>query len=87
MEYISDGLSTDCGSTNEVRVNKMAESALMDYIYYELVKANVNVPANEKARARHEFYQSKKRAKRRINTIRKSDIMKVFKSANRWVKS
>jgi hypothetical protein len=65
----------------------MAESTLMDFVYYELIKGNVHVPMNEKIRARKEYYGSKKRAKRRINTVRKDDLLKAMKSVNKWVKS
>jgi V8-like Glu-specific endopeptidase len=84
IEYISDSLATECGSVGEPKVNKLAESALMDYIYYELIKNNVNTHANEKARARHEFYQSKKRAGRRINGIKMEDLLQTFKSYGKW---
>ena len=87
LEYISDGLSVEGGSSLEPRINKMAESALMDFVYYELIKGNVNVPMNEKIRARREYYSSKKRAKRRINTLRKDDLLKSFKKVNKWIKS
>ena len=88
LEYISDGLFSGCEGKpeEEIRVNKFAESALLDYIYYQLVKNSRNVPANEKARARKEFYNSRRIAKARINTLRKDELLQTFKGANRWIK-
>jgi len=88
LEYISDGLFTGCEGRpeEERRINKFAETALLDYIYYELIKQNRNVPANEKMRARKEYYNSLRKAKRRINTLRFSELLQTFKGANRWIK-
>src|SRR5690606_38311085 len=65
LEYISDGIYTGCEGRPEVdiRIHKFAETAIMDFIYYELIKNRRNVPANEKARARKEFFNSRRIAK------------------------
>jgi len=89
LEYISDGLFTGCEGQPEaqIRVHKFAESALLDFIFYQLVKNRRNVPANEKHRARKEYYNSRRIAKRRINTLRFSDIKQVFKGDSKWIKN
>jgi len=88
VEYISDGLFTGCEgrAEDEIRVHKFAESAMLDFIYYQLVKNRRNVPYNEKQRSRKEFYNSRRIAKRRINTLRKEDLLQTFKGASRWIK-
>jgi hypothetical protein len=88
LEYISDGIFTGCEGRpeSERRVNKFAESALMDYIYYELIKKRRNVPANEKVRARKEYYNSRRVAKMRINTLRKEELIQTFKGSLKWIK-
>jgi hypothetical protein len=88
LEYISDGLYTGCEGRPEaqIRVNKFAESALINYIYYELIKQRRNVPANEKGRARKEYYNSMRIAKLRINALRKSEILQAFKGQSKWIK-
>jgi hypothetical protein len=88
LEYISDGLFSGCEgkSENQIRVNKFAESALLDYIYYQLIKNGRNIPANEKARARKEYYNSRRIAKARINTLRKSELMQTFAGSTKWIK-
>lgn len=88
LEYISDGLFVGCENRAEqdLRIHKFAESAVLDYIYYELIKNRRNVPANEKARARKEYFNNRRLAKRRLSTLRKDEMLQVFKGANRWIK-
>lgn len=89
LEYISDGLFTGCEGQPEaqIRIHKFAESALLDFIFYQLIKNRRNVPANEKHRARKEYYNSRRIAKRRINALRFSDIKQVFKGDSKWIKN
>lgn len=88
IEYISDGLFTGCEGQPEQqqKVNKFAETALTDYIYYNLIKNLRNVPANEKARARKEFYNSRRLAKNRINALRIDELRQLFKGESKWIK-
>lgn len=88
LEYISDGLYTGCEGKpeEEIRIHKFAEGALMDFIYYELIKNRRRVPANEKHRARKEFYNSRKNTKQRINALRVDELLQVFKGSTKWIK-
>lgn len=88
LEYISDGLysGTSGKNENEIRINKMAEQALLDRIYHQLVKNMRSVPANEKLRARKEYYNSRRVTKARINTMRKDELLQYFKGSSKWVK-
>jgi hypothetical protein len=88
LEYISDGLYTGCEGRPEaeIRVNKFAESALLDFIYYELIKKRRHVPLYEKKLARKEYYNNRRIAKRRINTLRKSELIQAFKGSSKWIK-
>lgn len=88
LEYISDGLFTGCEGRpeKEIRIHKFAEEALMNYIYWGLIKQMRNVPANEKQRAKKEFYNMRRIAKRRINTLRVEDIIQTFKGDSKWIK-
>lgn len=89
LEYISDGLYTGNMSRGErqIRIHKFAESALVDYIYYGLVKNRRNVPMNEKIRARKEFYNNRRIAKRRVNSLNYQDLIQVFKGSTKWIKN
>jgi hypothetical protein len=88
LEYISDGVYTGCEGRPEaeIRIHKFAEAAVLDYIYYQLIKNRGNIPANEKLRARKEYYNSRRIAKTRINTLRKDEIIQAFKGDSRWIK-
>jgi len=88
LEYISDGLFTGCEGRPEkdVRIHKFAEEALMNFIYYALIRQMRNVPANEKQRAKKEFYNMRRITKRRINTLRQEDILQTFKGESQWIK-
>ena len=88
LEYISDGLFTGCEGRPEkdVKIHKFAEEALMTFIYYALIRQMRNVPANEKQRAKKEFYNMRRIAKRRINTLRQEDILQTFKGESQWIK-
>lgn len=88
LEYISDGLFTGAEGRLEkdIRVHKFAEDAMISYIYFELIKQRRNVPANEKARARKEYYNHRRLCKLRINTLRKEEILQSFRKASTWIK-
>lgn len=89
LEYISDGLYYDPnkGETEaQIKVHKFAEQALIDYVYYSLIKQRRNVPANEKARARKEYHNSTRLAKRRLGAANRQELIKSFKKSNVWIK-
>jgi len=74
IEYISD----EARSTNPL-VHIYAEEALRSYMYYKLCERKRNVPANEKARARAEYYNERRKARARMNSISKDDILGVLR--------
>lgn len=88
LEYVSDGLYTGCEGVpeEELKIHKFAEAALINFISYELIKNRRNVPANEKQRARKEFYNSRRITKMRMNALRKSELSQIFKGASQWIK-
>lgn len=88
LEYISDGLYTGCEGSPEadLKIHKFAETACYDFIYWKLIERRRNVPANEKARARKEWFNSRRLVKRQMNTIRASELRQVFKGSNKWIK-
>lgn len=74
LEYISD----EARSTNPV-VHVYAEEALRCYIYYKLCERKSNVPANEKARARSEYYNERRKAKARMSNFSKAEALKTIR--------
>lgn len=84
LEYITDGLY----DSTKIRVNKLAEEALYNFIYYQLIKnkSPKSMALNEKMRARKEWYNSRRIAKRRINPIRKENLTQAMKGSSVWIK-
>lgn len=85
LEYISDGLFQR--EDSDIRIHKFAEEAAYNFIYWKLISKKRNVPYNEKMRARQEFYNSRRVAKRRITPIRFEEIRQVMKSQNKMIKN
>ncbi|QQV89724.1 structural protein [Cellulophaga phage Calle_1] len=84
LDYISDGLFQRDDS--DIKIHKFAEDALDSFIYYNLVKRNRSVPANEKYRAEKEWWNLRRIAKRRINPVNYDNIKQVLKGGSRWIK-
>ena len=74
MEYVAD----EARSTDP-EVHVYAEEALRSYIYYKLVERKASVPANEKARARTEYYNERRKANARLSHFTKSEALKVIR--------
>ena len=74
MEYIADeARSTDPD------VHVYAEEALRCYIYYKLCERKASVPANEKARARTEYYNERRKANSRLSHFTKNEALKTIR--------
>lgn len=74
LEYIAD----EARSTNPV-IHVYAEEALRSYIYYKLCERKSNVPANEKGRARSEYYNERRKAKARLGNFTKDEALRVIR--------
>ena len=74
IEYVAD----EARSKNP-SVNVYAEEALMAYMYYKIIERKASVPANEKARARQEYYNERRKANSRIKSFTKEDALKTIR--------
>jgi hypothetical protein len=74
MEYVAD----EARSTDP-EVHIYAEEALRCYIYYKLVERKASVPANEKARARTEYYNERRKANARLSHFTKHEALKTIR--------
>ena len=74
LEYIAD----EARSTDPV-VHVYAEEALRAYIYYKLCERKSTVPANEKARARAEYYNERRKAKARLSNFTKEEALRTIR--------
>mgnify|MGYP003108598909 CR=1 FL=1 len=74
IEYVAD----EARSTDP-EVHVYAEEALRSYIYYKIVERKSSVPANEKARARAEFYNERRKANARLSNFTKDEALKTIR--------
>lgn len=74
IEYIAD----EARSTNPT-VHIYAESALRAYVYYKLIERKSTVPANEKMRARQEYYNERRIANARLKSFTKEEALKTIR--------
>ena len=74
IEYIGD----EARSENPV-VHVFAEEALRTYMYYKIIERKSNVPANEKARARQEYYNERRKANARMKSFGKQDALSMLR--------
>jgi len=83
IEYVAD----EARSSNPL-IHVYAEEALRAYIYYKLCERKSTVPANEKMRARSEYYNERRKAKARLGNFTRDEalrtIRKNFKQAPKY---
>ena len=74
IEYIAD----EARSTDP-EVHVYAEEALRAYMYYKIIERKSSVPANEKARARAEYYNERRKANARLSNFTKEEALKTIR--------
>ena len=74
IEYVADEALATSPS-----VHIFAEEALRSYIYYRIIERKSNVPANEKARARREYYNERRKANARLKSFGKNDALAMLR--------
>ena len=74
IEYVAD----EARSKNP-SVHVYAEEALMSYMYYKIIERKSSVPANEKARARTEYYNERRKANARMKSFTKEEALKTIR--------
>jgi len=84
LEYISDGL--EYSNESEIKVSKLAEQALYNYVNYELMRNLNGVPMYEKNEAKRMWFAEYKNAKIAMMDIKISDIMLFLNAKRQWIK-
>lgn len=74
IEYIADE-----ARSSDPEVHVYAEEALRSYIYYKIIERKSSVPANEKARARAEYYNERRKANARLSNFTKDEALKTIR--------
>ena len=83
IEYVTDGLNNDF---SKIKIDKLAEEALYDYITWKLLRRKKGVNQYDKSDARNEFFTSKRRAKHRITGYQAIDLINVMRIGTKWIK-
>ena len=84
VEYISDGLSDL--SEDEIRLNKLAEKFLYQFIKYEILTNKFGVQEYIVQRARNEYRAIRNNTKIRMSNIRYDEILQSMRGASNWTK-
>lgn len=84
IRYVSDGLGADI---SEIKVHKLAEQAIYDSVYYEMIQRSNTIPANEKERAKRRMRGKMREAKLRLSPIGKRELLQVLRGQGVWIKT
>lgn len=74
IEYIADEARGE-----DPTVHVYAEEALRCYMYYKLIERKSGVPANEKQRARSEYYNEMRKARARLSSFNKENALSTIR--------
>ena len=74
LEYIADE-----ARSKDPSVHIYAEQALRQYISYRAIERKASVPANEKSRARQEYYNELRKANARMKSFTKEEALKTIR--------
>lgn len=88
IEYVSDGLYVDPDkgfNESDISIHKHAEAAVESYIYYKNIWKRRNVPRYAQLAARKEWYNEKRKAKRRSAQFTARELRQALRSANTWI--
>ena len=74
IEYVADE-----ARSVDPEIHVYAEESLRCYIYYKIIERKASVPANEKARARQEYYNERRKASARFASFSKDEALQVIR--------
>jgi hypothetical protein len=66
-------------SVNEIVIEYIADEARRSYIYYKIIERKSSVPMAEKARARSEYYNERRKANARLKAFSKEEALKTIR--------
>lgn len=84
LEYISDGL--EYSNESDIKVSKMAEEALYNFVNYELMRNVFGVPMYEKMAAKKSWESAYKNAKIALMNIKISDVMLCLNAKRKHIR-
>lgn len=84
LEYVSDGL--EYSTEIDIKVSKMAETALYNYVNYNLMTTMFGVPMYEKKQAEKMWTSEYRNAKIALMDIRIPEVMKFLNAKRNWIR-
>jgi hypothetical protein len=84
IEYLSDGLSDL--SEDEIKVNKLAEKFLYQFIKHEILTNKFGVQEYIVQRAKVEYRAIRNNTKIRMSNIRYDEILQSIRGGSNWIK-
>lgn len=84
LEYVSDGL--EYSNESDIKVSKLSETALYNFVNYNLIVNMSDVPMYEKKNAEKKWVAEFKNAKIKLMDIRIPDIMLCLNAKRNWIR-
>jgi hypothetical protein len=82
LKYISDGLGTD----NEMKIHKLAEEAMYNYISLAILSSRINIPEYIINRLRKSRRASMRNAKLRLSNLKSGEITQIMRGKSKHIK-
>jgi hypothetical protein len=84
LEYVSDGL--EYSNESDIKVSKMAETALYNFVNFNLMTTMFGVPMYEKKQAEKAWTSEYRNAKIALMDIRIPEVMKFLNAKRNWIR-
>lgn len=84
IEYVSDGMYGLADS--EIKVHKLAENFMYDYLVAKILTLKYGVPANVVERVRKQSSASLRNTKIRLNSIKLGELTQILRGRDKWIK-
>jgi len=84
LEYISDGL--EYSNESDIRINKMAQTALMNWTFWNIIDKKDNIQEYKVQRARKDYFTSLRTAKIRMMNIKPQEFVHVLNGRKKWLR-
>lgn len=84
IEYVSDGMYGL--ADNEIKVHKLAETFMYDYIVSNILKQKFGVQEFIVRRAQKQALASLRNTKIRLNSIKLNELTQILRGRDKWIK-
>jgi len=85
LEYVADGLEDEKIYNGKLKIHKHIADAISDYAYWQIIRKKRNVIQGEKQAARHEYFNSRREAKKRVSSVKVHEILKAMTATSKWI--